>query len=179
MKIWEIPSGNLIVSIVSPAENNDSPKKLPLLDVNFSSDGERLVMATGTPTVLLMDAATRQMTALPSSEVRPIIMTAQFTPDGKQIITTGRDSDVKFWDATSGQEVKSLTVHNKKVNDVTISNDGKWIATASLDGTFHVSPLNTNDLLAFGCGQVNGRRLTDVECKKFLGTDKCPPPPCN
>ena len=74
--------------------------------------------------------------------------------------------------------MKSLAVHNKKVNDVAISNDGKWIATASQDGTFHVSPLNTDDLLAIGCGQVT-RPLKDAECKRFLGTDKCPPPPCN
>ena len=175
LKLWEVPSGTLVASVTWPGRRR-------LVDVNFSPDGKRLVMATGKSSILLMDVATRRMTALPPpkppNDVRPIVMSAQFTPDGKNIMTTGQDPDVKFWDAITGDEVKSLTVHNKKVNDVAVSYDGKWIATASQDGTFHVSPLNTGDLLAIGCGQVN-RSLKDVECRRFLGIDKCPPSPCN
>ena len=85
LKIWEIPSGTLIASAQSGRHD-----RRRLLDVNFSPDGERLVMATGKPAILLMDMATLQMTTLPSNEARPIVMTAQFTPDGKNIITTGQ-----------------------------------------------------------------------------------------
>jgi WD40 repeat protein len=170
LNIWDIPSGTLVARVQSPG-------KVKLLDVRFNPAGDRLVMAaTGTPTILTMEAAAREMKPLDSSAVT---ITAQFTPDGKQILTTGIDSQVRIWDATTGRQVRSLAVHTGKVNDVAFSHDGYWIATASQDGTFTVSPFDRAKLVAAGCTRV-GRKLTDGECLEFLGVEKCPsPPPCD
>lgn len=49
IKIWEIPSGTLVTVICSPA-----PENRGFLDVNFSTDGEDMVMATGSREILVV-----------------------------------------------------------------------------------------------------------------------------
>ncbi|MDD1620427.1 MAG: WD40 repeat domain-containing protein [Methylococcaceae bacterium] len=192
MKIWEIPTGTLVASVCS------RPKGRKLLDVNFSSpDGKDLVMATGTPEILVVHEWKRYLneptesespnqiackdvaTPLPGRD-RPIASIAQFTPDGRNIVTIGKTgSEVKIWDSSTGKEFKSIPVpvRTQKVNDVALSRDGNWIAAASEDMNFYLLPLKTEDLVTWGCARVT-RNLSDKECEEYLGDDKCPSSPC-
>ena len=56
-----------------------------------------------------------------------IVWSANFTPDGKQIISTSEDNTVRFWDAYSGKEIKSITPPFHYYHAF-ISPDGKLIA---------------------------------------------------
>jgi hypothetical protein len=62
---------------------------------------------------------------------------ANFSPDGKTIVTASWDSTAKVWD-TSGKLLATLTGHTERVYNANFSPDGKTIVTASSDKTAKV-----------------------------------------
>ena len=81
----------------------------------------------------------------------------RFSPDGKRLATSSRDSTAKVWDAETGQEIFTLKGHTAAVGGVTFSPDGTRLATGSLDGVAKVWDLNTGKETAEPDG-------THVEC---------------
>ena len=63
------------------------------------------------------------------------IAVAQFSPDGRRLLTGGKDRTVKIWDPHSGVELLSLTGNRSAVSAVAFSEDGTQIASALEDGT--------------------------------------------
>ena len=57
-----------------------------------------------------------------------------FSPDGRRILTGGKDNTAKLWDAQTGRELLTLRGHRKQVIGVAFSPNGRQIATASADG---------------------------------------------
>jgi WD40 repeat protein len=54
-----------------------------------------------------------------------------FSPDGKLLVTAGRDHDVIVWDASSGEIVHRFPeAQSASVPDARFSPDGRWIVTA-------------------------------------------------
>ncbi|HMU46591.1 MAG TPA: caspase family protein [Chitinophagaceae bacterium] len=60
---------------------------------------------------------------------------AQFSPDGRKVVTTSRDKTAKIWDANSGKLLYDLNGHLNWVFTAHFSPDGKKIVTASKDNT--------------------------------------------
>lgn len=64
------------------------------------------------------------------------VASANFSPDGRWIVTGSWDNSAKVWNAANGQAVLKLTGgHEGFVNAAQFSPDGKFILTASDDGT--------------------------------------------
>jgi WD40 repeat protein/tRNA A-37 threonylcarbamoyl transferase component Bud32 len=64
-----------------------------------------------------------------------------FSPDGKRLASASGEwnkGEVKVWDASTGQEVLTLTGHTMPVTSVCFSPDGKRLASASWDQTVKV-----------------------------------------
>ena len=59
--------------------------------------------------------------------------TADWSPDGKRIVTASDDKMAKVWDASTGQELFTLTGHQHGVTAATWSPNGLKVATASRD----------------------------------------------
>ena len=59
-----------------------------------------------------------------------MISSVAFSPDGKRLVTAGRDHDVILWDVESGQPLRVLRGHFGSVADARFSPDGRWIVTA-------------------------------------------------
>ena len=63
---------------------------------------------------------------------------AAYSPDGKQIVTTGSDQTARIWDAATGELLTMLRGHDAAVQSVRFSPDGKKIVTSSGDRTARV-----------------------------------------
>ena len=63
------------------------------------------------------------------------VWSAQFSPDGKTVVTASKDKTARLWDAASGRELQVLRGHEDAVNSAQFSPDGKTVVTASGDKT--------------------------------------------
>jgi len=68
-----------------------------------------------------------------------------FTPDGKQLVTSGEDGTVKFWDPQDWTPLRTLEAHTSCVNSLSFSPDGRFFVTGSCDRTIGLWDLETLD----------------------------------
>ncbi len=66
------------------------------------------------------------------------VISAVFSPDGKQIVTASYDNTARVWDAASGRGLVVLRGHMDRVFGAAFSPDSKRIVTASWDRTARV-----------------------------------------
>jgi WD40 repeat protein/tRNA A-37 threonylcarbamoyl transferase component Bud32 len=66
------------------------------------------------------------------------VSSVAISPDGKWIVSGSRDSTVKVWDSSTGQELLTLRGHTGPVNGVAINPDGQRIVSGSADRTVKV-----------------------------------------
>lgn len=104
-----------------------------LHDMQWSPDGERLVVACMNHTLRIVDARSgRELRKLVghTGEVRAV----SWSPDGQRIASGGDDKTVRIWNAQSGLQVLVLKQHQSNVESVAWSPDGKQLASGSSRG---------------------------------------------
>jgi len=121
-RIWEASTGRQLAQL-------DHSEGVRL--AAFSPDDKRVVTVAGEPAV--WDVATaRQLGSLEHTALR--IRQANFSPDGRKLITAGSDTLVRIWDGTTFRQLLVLT-HDGVVNAARFSADGTRALTASADHT--------------------------------------------
>ena len=75
------------------------------------------------------------------------VRSVAFSPDGKQIVSGSSDKSVRFWEASTGNELKVLKGHTDFVRSVAFSPDGKQIVSGSDDESVRVWDASTGDKL--------------------------------
>lgn len=114
------------------------------ISAELSPDGRLLLTATEFKAVV-RDARTgrRRVTiTLPEAETRdnPFarILTARFSPDATQVVTTHYNKTARLWDARTGKLMRSLEGHDGIVYGAEFSRDGRRVVTAGGDSTARI-----------------------------------------
>ena len=98
---------------------------------------------------------------------------ADFSPNGRYILSSGADGTARLWNVQTGEEVRRFIGHSNQVREVAFSPDGKYILTASHDNTARLWLADLHDTIQAVCGLLT-RDLTPEEQIQFDISDQDP-----
>jgi WD40 repeat protein len=127
-----------------------------VLSCAFAPDGRRIVAQSNYSTFKVWDAETGQevatlegipgmtwdvesLSAMSLDEFWAMqLYGCAYSPDGRFIVTGGREYAVTVWDAETGQVVATLEGHTDRIRACAYTPDGQYVVSASEDGTLKV-----------------------------------------
>ena len=97
-----------------------------------------------------------------------------FSPDGKNLVSTGLDHNVYVWSLESGLRVRNLSGHTSYVAGVDFSPDGQLLATVGNEGTLRLwraeelqnidhHPMTRDSMFQLGKAQIRQQQFVDAE----------------
>lgn len=130
--LWSLTTGSLLWTF-QQSMRADNPSAA------FSPDGNHIVAVVHP--IYVGDAIAQVWDIRNGKEIRRFevprktVRSAIFSPNGKNLLTTGDDHSVRLWNIETGKEIRRYTGHMGTVTHALYSPDGKRLLTASYDGT--------------------------------------------
>jgi len=121
-----------------------SEQKVRNIDFNYITS--EIAVALGDCTILVFDLYTLEVKKdfiahkLAANVVR-------YSPDGKFLLTGGRDAHLNIWQTDNYELIKSIPAHNWAIYDIVFNPDTTLFATASRDKTIKIWDAKTYQLL--------------------------------
>lgn len=81
-----------------------------------------------------------------------------FSPDGRQAVSSSEDSTIRLWDVATGTELRTLDGHTDGVDRVVWSHDGRYLLSGALDGTVRLWDAASGAELRVFVGHTDGVR---------------------
>ena len=103
----------------------------------LSSGGTIIVTGSTEGEIVSWDASTLREIAVSTPMRHDGAFAARFSPAGPTFVTWGGES-ARLWNAVDGRVLTPPLRHGGLINDAAFSTDGRWIATASDDGTARI-----------------------------------------
>jgi WD40 repeat protein/ABC-type oligopeptide transport system substrate-binding subunit len=88
-----------------------------------------------------------QLTSLTLDPKAGRIYDAEYSPDGRYIVTANNDNTATIWDALTGKAITTLKGHTNSLREALYSPDGHLILTTSIDGTTRIWEVQTGNAL--------------------------------
>ncbi|MCA9194348.1 MAG: protein kinase [Planctomycetales bacterium] len=157
IKLWDARSGTIIRTIGGHAKG--------ILGIAFSPDGSRLVSGGQDRTVRIWNSSGKERTSDIGDTGADNSITLLghlgkvycvcFSPDGKQLASSGQDGRILLRDARTCRILNTLRGHTASVNELSFSPDGSRLASASDDHTIRMWDTRTGEQLAVMKGHTN------------------------
>jgi WD40 repeat protein len=117
--------------------------------LDFSPDGSRLAIGGGVPSrsgqIALYSTADGKIEKSFDEVHSDSVLSLQFAPDGKRLVTGSADKFVRLVDLDTGKVVRSFEGHTHHVLGVSIRRDGKVIASAGADNALRFWDAETGE----------------------------------
>ena len=137
--LWEVASGKFIGGVKSTATSNWNYNRKS----EFSKDGRSYISLLDRTQVALDKIYEGKLEFIPFcdssfSNYAQSYYFAQFSPDGKQIITATSDSTIELWDVNSASRIAQIRGHKDHVSHAQFSSNGEFIVSSSWDSTIKI-----------------------------------------
>lgn len=116
-------------------------------DVNFSPDSQILAVGTGAATIELRAAATGELLGDPILGHTNTVWSVEFSPDGRRLASSSRDSTIRIWDVNTRTILAQLIGSADEVRCVAFSPDGQWLISTGDEGTVRIWDMTTFQLV--------------------------------
>ena len=121
MQLWDATTGEIL----------QTTQTLDLSwHVAFSLDGKKLASSDST-TFQLWDTVMGEVQLQHTFISLGTITALTLSPDSKKIILSLNDGTIQFWDTVTGKMTQILNGHKSAINDITLSLNGRLLASAS------------------------------------------------
>ncbi len=156
VRLWDAATG-AEQRILGP--RNQSPMfRAPyeMRRVVFRADGKQLAALTSDHTVTLWDTSSWGPRVLCHGGGLAWPMGLAYSPDGKNVLTTGNGPTLHVWDAETGKHVLALRGHSGEIWYLSLRAGGREAATTASDGTLRIWDLERARRCADAQGEVQG-----------------------
>ena len=126
------------------------PNKLTA--IVWSPDGTRIALIGQIPDIPIVDVATGVVHELRGHT--DAIYNAEWTRDGKRLLTASDDSTARIWNVADGTAQVVLRGHDDDVYRAHLSTDERFVATSSLDGTVRVWQIDQPGARSYAVGDA-------------------------
>lgn len=107
-------------------------------DVEFSRDGQKIVVANRADEIHVFEAATgRALTVIPAAH-DATIHSVRWSPDGSMVVTASADFTVRVHDAADGTLLRNFLGQEGHVLDACFAPDGRTVAAVSQGGNLRL-----------------------------------------
>ena len=106
------------------------------------------------------------------------VFEVEFTPDGRRLVSAGKDGTIRFWDAATGHELSRIEGDGVPMQGLSVSFDGRFLASGNRNGGLSLWDLESGELirsLAGHQGAINcvamsqdGRRIASASSDKTI-----------
>ncbi|MDH5597543.1 MAG: hypothetical protein OEY34_00375, partial [Cyclobacteriaceae bacterium] len=114
--------------------------------IDVSKDGTFIAAGAEDGRIILMNLKTNKISQIRPDTGIPVFSVA-FNSQGDKLAIGDESGDIFLWDVINNKLFKELVSHKSRVSDIEFSDDGKIMATASLDRTIRIWVLDEIDEL--------------------------------
>lgn len=146
-RIWDFQTGELLQTLEHPTVEG-KPGRPWVWEALFLPDGERVITCDYNGVIRLWSWRSGEVIWQASAPVD--VRDLALSPDGRMFFT-GDDPflpEAHLWDTESGELIRAYQGHTDLINNVDFSPDGKFLLSASHDGTAILWPVQWEGVLS-------------------------------
>lgn len=113
----------------------------------FSPDGRRVASGSSDHSVRIWDLATGEAIHVLTGHPAEVFRKVAFSPDGRLLVSASGDAygRTTVWDVSTGTRIRSLATDKQRTRSISISPDGRLLASGGTDGDLKLWDLATGE----------------------------------